>query len=258
MLKRFVRKRWLHATYLLAFCLSSYKGTFITKRMGAHVMVQRRCETASCVSGRMIHMAEAAKAIPKDWKVLLDEETMTKCIARISYEIIERNEELDKVAIVGIRTCGEFLGRRIQAKIKEVEGREIPFGVLDITLYRDDLSRSKSQPTLQGTDLPFGVSGMDIILVDDVLFTGRTVRAAMDAIIDFGRPKRVQLAVLADRGHRELPIRPDYVGKNLPTNRNEFVRVVLREQGFLQDSVCLTGVAKPKTKENGKEKGRDS
>ena len=201
----------------------------------------------------MMSMTETGKAIPREWKVLLDEESMTKCIARISYEIVERNEEFEKLAIVGIRTCGEFLGRRIQAKIKEIEGREVPFGVLDITLYRDDLSRSKSQPTLQGTDLPFGVSGMDIILVDDVLFTGRTVRAAMDAIIDFGRPKRVQLAVLADRGHRELPIRPDYVGKNLPTNRNEFVRVVLREQGFAQDSVCLTGVAKARAKDKAGE-----
>ena len=184
------------------------------------------------------------KEIPSDWQVLLDQETIDRSLARIAYEIVERNPEASSLAVIGIRTCGEHLGLRLKNRVQEISGVEVPFGVLDITLYRDDLSRSKSQPTLKGTELSFHITGRDIILVDDVLFTGRTVRAALDAIIDFGRPKRVQLAVLADRGHRELPIRGDYIGKNLPTNRNDFVRVVLREQGYEADAVCLVGQVK--------------
>lgn len=178
------------------------------------------------------------KSVPPEWKLLLDPETISRCISRISYQILEKNRDLSHLAIVGIRTGGEFIGRRIQQKISEIEGVEVPFGVIDITLYRDDLSHALAQPTLKGTDIPFPITGARIVVVDDVFFTGRTVRAALDAIIDFGRPACVELACLADRGHRELPIRPDYVGKNLPTQRSDFVRVRLAEQGF-EDGVYL-------------------
>ncbi|MCB0335278.1 MAG: bifunctional pyr operon transcriptional regulator/uracil phosphoribosyltransferase PyrR, partial [Bdellovibrionales bacterium] len=130
--------------------------------------------------------------------------------------------------------------KRIHTKIEEIEGKKIPFGVLDITLYRDDLSHATSHPVLKATDLPFKIEGARIVLVDDVLYTGRTIRAALDAITDFGRPDCVELAVLADRGHRELPIRPDFVGKNLPTNKDEFVRVRLQEEGY-QDAIYIIG-----------------
>ncbi len=183
-------------------------------------------------------MAKLNKAVPKDWTQLMDAERVAKTIARISYEILERNKDLHSLAVVGIKTAGEYLARRIQSKIKEIEGVEPAFGVLDITLYRDDLSMSADQPELKGTQIDFPISGATIILVDDILYTGRTIRAAMDAIIDFGRPKSVQLAVLADRGHRELPIRADYVGKNVPTNREQFVRVRLSEMGY-EDGVYL-------------------
>ena len=178
------------------------------------------------------------KQVPSDWKPVLDPDTIARCIARMSYQIVEKNRELNRLAIVGIRTCGEFIGKRIQQRIKEIEGVEVPFGVVDITLYRDDLSHALTQPTLKGTEIPFHITGSRIILVDDVFYTGRTVRAALDAIIDFGRPDCVELASLVDRGHRELPIRPDYVGKNLPTQRSDFVRVRLSEQGFA-DGVYL-------------------
>ena len=160
----------------------------------------------------------ANDTIPADWKLVVDDKTISRSISRISYEIVERNRDVSRLAIVGIRTGGEHIARRIHEKIEEIEKRQIGFGVIDITLYRDDLSHALTQPTLKGTDLPFSIDGARIVLVDDVLFTGRTIRAALDAIIDFGRPDCVQLAVLVDRGHRELPIRPDYVGKNLPTN----------------------------------------
>lgn len=171
------------------------------------------------------------KLTEKNWQRVIDGAQVQRAITRISYEILERDSDPSTLAIIGIRTAGEFLGRRLQAALENLTKTTIPFGVLDITLYRDDLSQTADQPTLKGTDIPFPISGKRIILMDDVLFTGRTVRAALDAIIDFGRPSRVELAVLADRGHRELPIRPDYVGKNLPTNPKEFVRVTLSELG---------------------------
>ncbi len=177
-------------------------------------------------------MSDQEHHIPDFWKEVVDAETIERCLTRISYEIVEKDRDLQKLALVGIRTGGEFIAQRIHQKIQEIENREVPFGVIDITLYRDDLSDSLEQPTLKGTDLPFSLSGHRIVLVDDVLYTGRTVRAALDAIIDFGRPALVELAVLADRGHRELPIRPDYVGKNLPTHKDDFVRVRLREGGY--------------------------
>ncbi len=164
------------------------------------------------------------------WKKVLDEEQIARSLTRIAYEILENNKGSQKLAVVGIRTRGEHLAKRIVDKIEEIEKRKVPMGVVDITLYRDDLSHTPEQPTVRGTDLPFNVDAVTIILVDDVLYTGRTIRAALDAIIDFGRPKSVQLAVLVDRGHRELPIRPDYVGKSIPTSKNESVRVRIREE----------------------------
>lgn len=177
--------------------------------------------------------------IPPEWQLVCDDETIARCMARISYEILERDRDLDRLAVVGIRTAGEFLAQRIRKRIEEIEKRKIAYGVIDITLYRDDLLTSHSQPLLKGTDLPFQVTGSRIILVDDVLFTGRTVRAALDAIIDFGRPSCVELAALIDRGHKELPIRADYVGKNLPTSRKESVKIRLREGGYSHDGVYL-------------------
>lgn len=183
---------------------------------------------------------QKGKSVPSEWNLVVDGETIDRAIARMSYQILERNPDIARLAIVGIRTCGEHLGHRIRQKIKEIAGKEVPFGVIDITLYRDDLSQSHSQPTLKGTDLPFSVSGAHIILIDDVFYTGRTIRAALDAIVDFGRPASVQLAVLVDRGHRELPIRPDYIGKNLPTQRQEVLKVRLSEQQY-DDGVYMVG-----------------
>jgi len=184
------------------------------------------------------------KANPKNWKLVLDGEVIARSISRITYEILEKDRDLSRLAVVGIRTAGEVLGRRICDRIAEIENVRIPFGVIDITLYRDDLSMSRAQPTLKGTELPFAVTGARIVLVDDVLFTGRTIRAALDAIIDFGRPARVELAVLVDRGHRELPIRADYVGKNLPSEKHQALRVRLKELGADEDGVYLVQSAK--------------
>lgn len=178
------------------------------------------------------------KPVPKEWQQVMDEETIARAISRISFEIVERDRDLRSLAIVGIRTGGEFLGKRLQQEIKRIEGVEVAYGVIDITLYRDDLLSAQSQPTLRGTDLPFRIAGSRIVLVDDVLFTGRTIRSALDAIIDFGRPRTVELAVLVDRGHRELPIQADYVGKVVPCNRSHLVRVRLEEMGY-KDSAYL-------------------
>ena len=156
----------------------------------------------------------------------------------LCFEILERESDISKLALVGIKTCGEILAERMRSKIEEIEGAAPQFGVVDITLYRDDIGMSRNYPVLKGTDLPFEISGARIVLVDDVLFTGRTIRAALDAIVDYGRPKRVELAVLVDRGHRELPIRPDYVGKNIPTKYSDRISVKLKEQGH-QDGVYL-------------------
>ncbi|HMO16718.1 MAG TPA: bifunctional pyr operon transcriptional regulator/uracil phosphoribosyltransferase PyrR [Oligoflexia bacterium] len=172
------------------------------------------------------------------WKKALDDEQIRRAITRIAHEILERNRGPKKVAVVGIRTRGEFVAERIRNQINTLEGVEVPLGVVDITLYRDDLSHNAEQPLVRGTDLPFNVDAFNIVLVDDVLFTGRTIRAALDAIVDFGRPISVQLAVLVDRGHRELPIRADYIGKNIPSSRQEVVEVCLCEKDG-EDAVYL-------------------
>jgi pyrimidine operon attenuation protein/uracil phosphoribosyltransferase len=173
-----------------------------------------------------------------EWKCLCDEDVIGRALTRICFEILERESDISKLALVGIKTCGEILAERMRSKIEEIEGAAPQFGVVDITLYRDDIGMSRNYPVLKGTDLPFEISGARIVLVDDVLFTGRTIRAALDAIVDYGRPKRVELAVLVDRGHRELPIRPDYVGKNIPTKYSDRISVKLKEQGH-QDGVYL-------------------
>ena len=162
---------------------------------------------------------------------VLDAPAIQRAITRIAHEIVERNKGVDGLGIVGIRSRGDFLAKRLQREIERLEGVEVPFGAMDITLYRDDLSRGADHALVQLTEIPWEVAGRTVLLVDDVLFTGRTVRAALDAVMDFGRPRAIQLAVLIDRGHRELPIRADFVGKNLPTQRDEDVEVHLAEAG---------------------------
>lgn len=172
-------------------------------------------------------------------KNILNSEEIQRAITRIAHEILERNKELERLVIVGIRTGGAILAKRIQEQIELISKKNIPLGLLDITLYRDDLSEVGPQPNVKETKINFDVTGKNVVLVDDVLFTGRTVRCALDAIIDFGRPKCIQLAVLIDRGHRELPIKPDYIGKNIPTSSEESVYVHFKEDGGL-DEVNMT------------------
>jgi pyrimidine operon attenuation protein/uracil phosphoribosyltransferase len=174
----------------------------------------------------------------RDKAQVLDEAGIERALTRIAHEILERAGGTEGLALVGIRTRGVSLARRIAARLQAIEGVKVPVGALDITLYRDDLGLKAEAPILRGTDIPFPVAGKTLVVVDDVLYTGRTIRAALDAIMDLGRPRMIQLAVLVDRGHRELPIRPDYVGKNLPTARREIVQVELREHDD-QDRVVI-------------------
>jgi pyrimidine operon attenuation protein/uracil phosphoribosyltransferase len=172
-------------------------------------------------------------------RVVLDAQGVERALARITHEILERNKGTDGLVLIGIRSRGVDLAERLAAKTAEIEGVRVPTGIIDITLYRDDLSRAGQQPQVKGTDIGFPIDDRQIVLVDDVLYTGRTVRAALDALMDFGRPRSVQLAVLIDRGHRELPIRPDYVGKNLPTAATESVQVRLRERDGADEVVLV-------------------
>ncbi|MEK6657101.1 MAG: bifunctional pyr operon transcriptional regulator/uracil phosphoribosyltransferase PyrR [Nitrospirota bacterium] len=167
----------------------------------------------------------------KEKKIVMDATEINRSLRRISHEIVEKNKGTGDLVLVGIRTGGAHLAKRLVNFIKEIEGVELPLGILDITLYRDDLSTKKEQPVLKKTEIPFSISDKKIVLVDDVLYTGRSIRAAMDSLMDFGRPIQIQLAVLIDRGHRELPIRADYAGKNLPTSAQEIVKVLLEEEG---------------------------
>ncbi|MCG0238291.1 MAG: bifunctional pyr operon transcriptional regulator/uracil phosphoribosyltransferase PyrR [Firmicutes bacterium] len=169
---------------------------------------------------------------------LMDAEGMRRALYRIAHEILEKNKGTENLALVGIRRRGVPLAQRLAAHIARIEGTEVPVGMLDITLYRDDLSELSEWPQVQGTEIPFPVRGRRIVLVDDVLYTGRTARAALDALLDLGRPQVIQLAVLVDRGHRELPIRADYVGKNVPTSRKELVEVRVTEVDG-EDAVLL-------------------
>jgi pyrimidine operon attenuation protein/uracil phosphoribosyltransferase len=159
---------------------------------------------------------------------VLDEAALDRALTRIAHEILEKNDGSQDLAFVGLRTRGVTLAQRLAAKIARIDGATLPVGTLDITLYRDDLDL-RGAPVIRGTDIPFSIKNKTVILVDDVLFTGRTIRAALDALIDLGRPRMIQLATLIDRGHRELPIRPDYIGKNLPTSKRESVAVRLKE-----------------------------
>lgn len=169
---------------------------------------------------------------------VMDADRMSRALTRIAHEILERNRGVDELALVGIRTRGVPLARRLARALKEINGDDVPTGALDITLYRDDLLGKLEQPQLKGTDILFDLTGRDVILIDDVLFTGRTIRAALDELIDLGRPRSIQLAVLVDRGHRQLPIRADYVGKNIPTAANESIRVHVTEVDG-EDTVLL-------------------
>ncbi len=172
---------------------------------------------------------------------VLDAVAMDRVLARIAHEILEKNKSLDGLGLIGIQTRGVPLARRLARKLGEIEGREPPVGILDINLYRDDLSRIAYHPVLKKTEIPFELDGATIVLVDDVLYTGRTVRAALDGIMDLGRPSRVQLAILVDRGHRELPIRADYVGKNVPTSQDEQVEVRLVETDGSDEVLVVRG-----------------
>jgi pyrimidine operon attenuation protein / uracil phosphoribosyltransferase len=174
--------------------------------------------------------------------VVMDADRVGRTLTRIAHEIVERNRTLDDLALVGIRSRGEHLARRLAEQLQQIAGRAVPTGALDITLYRDDLMRHAvgPQPLVRSTEIPFSIDDRLLLLVDDVLYTGRTVRAALDALIDFGRPQAIQLVVLVDRGHRELPIKADYVGKNLPTSRGESVQVRLEEVDG-DDEVVISG-----------------
>ena len=170
--------------------------------------------------------------------LVMDAKTIGRALIRIAHEIVEKNKGAENMAVIGIQNRGAYLAERVAELIEEIEGVQIPVGLMDITLYRDDVQTKLEQPLVQKTEILFDVVDKVIILVDDVLYTGRTIRAALDQIIDFGRPKHIQLAVLVDRGHRELPIRADYVGKNIPTAKEDRVKVKIKEVDK-EDSVSI-------------------
>ena len=172
-------------------------------------------------------------------RTVMDAQEINRALTRVAHEVIEKNHGITNVALVGIRTGGVYLAKRLAKKLQEIEGTAVPVGELDITLYRDDLNARKEHPVLRKTDIPFDITHRKVILVDDVLFTGRTIRAAMDGLIDLGRPGEIQLAVLVDRGHRQLPIKATFVGKNLPTALEESVEVYLEEAGAPDRVVLL-------------------
>ena len=177
----------------------------------------------------------------KNVKVVMDKDGIDRCLTRIAYEILEKNKGMENLVLVGIRTGGVYLSERLQKKMSDIECGKIPLGILDVNLYRDDISASNKKQPLGETKINFSLDDKIVVLIDDVLFTGRTIRAAMDALIDFGRPKMIQLAVLIDRGHRELPIRADFVGKNLPSSLWEAVRVDLVEKNSVDEVVIEEG-----------------
>ena len=179
-------------------------------------------------------------------KIIMTPEDIRRTLARVAHEVIEQNKRVEQLVLVGMHTRGVPLARRLAANIKIFEGLEIPVGALDISLYRDDLSSLELQPVIRNTDIPVSIDGKSVTLVDDVLYTGRSIRAAMDALTDLGRPKSIQLAVLIDRGHRDLPIRADYIGKNMPSSHDEEIKVQLEETDGL-DEVSI--VSLPAAKE---------
>ena len=174
-----------------------------------------------------------------DKERVMDKKAMDRTLTRMAHEILERNVDAKHLAIVGIKTRGAHIAKRLVEKIEEIDGIRVPSGTLDITRYRDDVQAGEAEPEIHETEIPFDVTGKRLVLVDDVLFTGRTVRAALDALIDRGRPAQVQLAVFVDRGHREFPIRPDYVGRTIPTSNKEMVRMRVKEvDGIDQTAIC--------------------
>jgi pyrimidine operon attenuation protein / uracil phosphoribosyltransferase len=174
---------------------------------------------------------------------VIDSTGLKRIITRIAHEILEKNKGSNNLVIMGMRTRGEYLGRRIWDKIKEIEKKDLPFGILDVTLYRDDFRMRLKQPEVSVSNITFDINEKDIVLVDDVLYTGRTVRSALNALMDLGRPSSIQLFVLVDRGHRELPIRADYVGKNIPTSVNEEIKVKMEEIDG-EDAIYLVDINK--------------
>lgn len=175
----------------------------------------------------------------KEKTKVLDKDTLNRSLMRIAHEILEKNRGTSSLCLIGIRNRGAFLAKRLADCIEKIDKVAVPVGILDITLYRDDLTLIDSQPLVRKTEIGFDISDKNLILVDDVLYTGRTVRSALDALIDLGRPKSIQLAVLVDRGHRELPIRADYAGKNIPTSKNETVEVRLEEVDGKDEAVII-------------------
>lgn len=172
-------------------------------------------------------------------KKILDSDGVKRALTRIAHEVVERNKGVESVALVGIRTGGEPMARRLAGLLAEIEGRPVAHGFMDVTMYRDDIFHLKTHPKVHKTEIDFKLEDKAVVLVDDVLFTGRTIRAAMDALMDFGRPRSIQLAVLIDRGHRELPIRPDFVGRNLPTAREDMVKVRFAESGGEDEVIVI-------------------
>lgn len=173
---------------------------------------------------------------------VIDQDGLNRTVTRLAHEILERNRGCENVVLIGMRTRGEFLAQRIQKKIKEIDGKNLELGVLDATLYRDDFRMRLKQPEISVTDITFDLNEKDIVLIDDVLYTGRTVRAALDALMDLGRPNTIQFCVLVDRGHREMPIKADFVGKNIPTSINEEVKLKMKEVDG-EDSVYLVDIS---------------
>ncbi|MFC0233029.1 bifunctional pyr operon transcriptional regulator/uracil phosphoribosyltransferase PyrR [Vagococcus entomophilus] len=171
-------------------------------------------------------------------KEVVDAVTMKRALTRITYEIIERNKGIQDIVLVGIKTRGIYIAQRIAERLKQLEQIDVPVGELDITLYRDDLGEKASEATVNDSSIPTSIEGKQVILIDDVLYTGRTIRAALDAVMDFGRPEKISLAVLVDRGHRELPIRADFVGKNIPTSKEEEITVEMEEIDNI-DRICI-------------------
>lgn len=196
---------------------------------------------AVCLSGQLFYTTWK-RGVTMEGNIkstILDKDGIRRALTRVAHEIIEKNKGTENVVLFGIRRRGVPLAERLQNLIEEFEGNHVPLGILDITLYRDDLTTIDVQPVVHESNVPFSVQGKTVILVDDVLFTGRTARAALDATMDLGRPARIQLAVLVDRGHRELPIRADYVGKNLPTSHREIVAVRLEEVDKVDEVLLL-------------------
>lgn len=192
----------------------------------------------------------SGQATLKETQIILDRMGIDRALSRMTHEIVERNHGVEGLVLIGIRTAGVYLSERIASGIETIEGLRVPTGIIDVTLYRDDLALGRFQPAVRRTEIPFTVDGKKVVLVDDVFFTGRTIRAAMDVLIDFGRPSRIELAVLIDRGHRELPISPDFVGMKVTTTREESVIVRIEEIEGTEEAVIERFVHIDKIKEN--------